>query len=522
MLEPSAVIQNRWVAGPSFSVLAVAVAAGMVVSPIVTLAAVVVITAVGCGFVLASRLQGAWLSGLGIMLVGYVVLGKGFAYIGLPPLYVGEVVVAWGILAAFLGGGMSAALRSPVTWCWAALALDGTVRTLPYLQMYGMDAVRDTVVWAYGLVALLVAAFLVRSGRLSRVPESYARILPWFLLWLPCAVLIQTIAEPAIPRLPVSGMPLLNVKWGDAAVHLAGVSSFLLVGLHDLAAQRRGVAGRQWKEWVLWLLWFVGVGLTGSASRSGLLSVLAATFVVVLLRPQSLRKLGKAILIIATVFVLTFSFDIEFNLGVKGSRTIGPNQIMSNFRSALGIEEQGGNEQLQGTKNWRLEWWNGIIDYTVFGPYFWTGKGYGINLADDDGFQGTGSEVLRSPHNVHMTILARAGVPGLTLWAILHGLFCVGLVRAYLRARRLGLHWWAAFDLWILAYWTAFLVNASFDVFLEGPQAGIWFWSLVGVGLALIEYQKRCLPAGHLQMEKGRSDRGGLIRAPAMIHRRQQ
>ena len=30
-----------------------------------------------------------------------------------------------------------------------------------------------------------------------------------------------------------------------------------------------------------------------------------------------------------------------------------------------------------------------IIDYTVFGDYFWTGKGFGISLADDDGFQGT-------------------------------------------------------------------------------------------------------------------------------------
>ena len=29
------------------------------------------------------------------------------------------------------------------------------------------------------------------------------------------------------------------------------------------------------------------------------------------------------------------------------------------------------------------------FDYTVFGDYFWTGKGFGINLADDDGFQTT-------------------------------------------------------------------------------------------------------------------------------------
>jgi hypothetical protein len=36
----------------------------------------------------------------------------------------------------------------------------------------------------------------------------------------------------------------------------------------------------------------------------------------------------------------------------------------------------------------------------------------------------------------------------------------------------------------ILAYWLAMLVNASFDVYLEGPQGGIWFWSVFGLGLA--------------------------------------
>jgi hypothetical protein len=37
---------------------------------------------------------------------------------------------------------------------------------------------------------------------------------------------------------------------------------------------------------------------------------------------------------------------------------------------------------------------------------------------------------------------------------------------------------------WIFAYWLAALVNASFDVYLEGPQGGIWFWSVIGLGIA--------------------------------------
>jgi hypothetical protein len=33
-------------------------------------------------------------------------------------------------------------------------------------------------------------------------------------------------------------------------------------------------------------------------------------------------------------------------------------------------------------------------------------------------------------------------------------------------------------------------VNASFDVFLEGPQGDIWFWSLFGVGIVISQLSR--------------------------------
>jgi hypothetical protein len=38
----------------------------------------------------------------------------------------------------------------------------------------------------------------------------------------------------------------------------------------------------------------------------------------------------------------------------------------------------------------------------------------------------------------------------------------------------------------VLVYWAAVMVNSSFDVYLEGPQGGIWFWSVFGIGLTII------------------------------------
>jgi O-antigen ligase len=209
-----------------------------------------------------------------------------------------------------------------------------------------------------------------------------------------------------------------------------------------------------------------------------------AMLVVLSMRPLS--KWGKVALIAGVLTVVFFAIDLEIDVPGK-ARKVSPQQLLANLESVTGSSTR---DYLEGTKAWRLSWWNDIIDYTLFGDYFWTGKGFGINLADDDGYQLGTDLPLRSPHNGHLTVLARAGIPGLILWMFLQGTFAVSLLRAYFHARRVRREWWARIDLWILGYWMAFTVNGAFDVFLEGPQGGIWFWSLFGFGLAALEEQR--------------------------------
>src|SRR5205823_3428657 len=124
--------------------------------------------------------------------------------------------------------------------------------------------------------------------------------------------------------------------------------------------------------------------------------------------------------------------------------------------------------------------------------YFWTGKGFGVNLATDDGFQVSQDESLRSPHNIHMNVLARMGVPGLFFWGFMHLTWLYGIVDAYLRSRRRGHQNWCGLFLFLFAYYLAFMINGSFDVFIEGPMGGVWFWTIYGTGVgALWVYRNR-------------------------------
>src|SRR5689334_18023514 len=134
----------------------------------------------------ASRLPGWFLQLLWALLVVYAVLGKGGAYLNVGGVFVGELVLAFGLVALLLGGAVrDLPFDSALAWGIVAFGAWGAMQTVPYIATYGMDALRDAVVWGYGVYALLVAALLARTGWTARVIERYGAWLLWYPLWVP-------------------------------------------------------------------------------------------------------------------------------------------------------------------------------------------------------------------------------------------------------------------------------------------------------------------------------------------------
>jgi hypothetical protein len=442
-----------------------------------------------------------FLGSLWILLLGYALLGRSFAYLGAPPIFVGELMLAFGIVAALVSRALPAVARCPVTWLIAALAVCGAVGTLPYLGLYGADALRDAVLWGYGAFALLVAACVLSTGALPAIVRQYSRWVMVFAAWPVCLVTINRLMGQDTLHMPGTGLPFFSSKPGDVGVHLAGAAAFVLVGLSGELSG--GEHSRPNRRRVFWGAWTTSLAFVAALSRGGFIAATTALFVLAAVKPIAIgrRVAASALLAVAAGAVIVL---VSATFGEPGplasttqERSISPGQIVENVLSISGRQSAG---DLTNTRTWRLDWWRQIVDYTVHGPYFWTGKGFGINLADDDGFQVARPDEapLRSPHNGFLTVLARMGVPGAVLFGILQVSFATSLLLAYLRAQRAGAHWWARLDLWILSYWAAFLVNALFDVFLEGPQGGICFWCLMGLGIAVLESQRRDLPRAGL------------------------
>ncbi len=432
--------------------------------------------------------QGARLHGMtrtvlalfGLVLLGYAYAGRGFAYLGIPPFYIDSLLLVVSGFYLFLRlGWILNSTDSTVLLVYLFMAW-GLVRTLPYIPVYGMDALRDSVIWSYGVVAILVGYLTSRISLEPHATHWYARWMGWFPLWAPLAQLVYWLYGEILPRYPWGpggGVPVVNPKGGDVAVHLAAILAFWL--LIQPYWRERGIQMRLF--WPGWLAGFVMVAFMGRAAFLTLASVIF--FLALHVHPA---RWMRVVVLVAIVVILMGLADVTVDVGLV--RAISVKQLLTNVMS---IFEESGSLPGYGSARWRLTWWNEIVGYTLFGPYFWTGKGFGINLADDDGFQVTPDGSLRSPHNGHLTVLARAGVPGFLLWTFLLGTLMVRLWLSYWRWRSRGERFQAGLRLWALSYLIAAIINAAFDVYLEGPQGGIWFWSIVGFGLGLLIKERK-------------------------------
>lgn len=403
-------------------------------------------------------------------IAAYATTGKGFAYAGLPPIFPGEMILAAGLFT-LVWPRFSLACFLPVPHIVLLLAIGWvTVRTLPYIGLYKVDALRDSVIVIYGLYAFVAANLIVeKPSRIDRAVRWAGNFFVMYGYALLALYVMQSVLGSSMPVWPVSDAPFLIIRGGEAAVHLSAAAVFALLGFRRFA-----------RTWTVMLV--ITIAFICAISRGGMLSIVIPVIVAGLLS-QRIVPLLKLVAVAAPIVAVLYVSDVEISVP-QTDRTINVGQFVENTVSIFGSSN---TNTLDGTKEWRLRWWQTIVDYTFHGPYFWTGKGFGINLAEADGFtlEPGADSALRSPHNGHMTVLSRAGVPGLVLWILLNGSWIAMMVKTAIESRLRGDDAWSRLFVFVLCYNLAALIDASFDVALEGPMIGIMFWVTFGLGSGL-------------------------------------
>src|SRR5262249_20930543 len=134
------------------------------------------------------RLLRAYVTTHCVWFVLYTFLGKGFAYAGWPPLYVGELLLLFALLTIFRTHLLWSLLSTRLGIIMAIFLAWQFVCTVPHVGEYGLDTLRDSVIWGYALFAFVAGALVLRlRGFLRVVLQRFNRFAILYLFIGPAA-----------------------------------------------------------------------------------------------------------------------------------------------------------------------------------------------------------------------------------------------------------------------------------------------------------------------------------------------
>ena len=387
----------------------------------------------------------------------YIYLGKGIAY-----GYFAELLLLIGILLLIKQRRSVNLMKGNTSYILYFLLFINIFYLARGLVHFGiMETIRDSFILNYIYFVFILLLF---QETIEELLKSIFKIYKYYPLVIFSLYMISL--NDFIGNISIFGdVHLLFFKFGDIGVHLFVAFILQITNLNQY---------KKPFDLINYLFIFILFSVASSYSRSGMLSFIIAFFVFYYFLKDSTVKnqLRTFVKYVPIVFVISLLFLSKFKVADNfQGRTVGVEQVALNFTSIFSTSEEGG---LNDNKLWRLLWWGQIIDYTFNGPFFIAGKGLGISLADDDQILTTDLEGdLRSPHNFSLSVLARYGV----------FIFFIWLYWNFLQLKRIKTINLSKLQLVIICIQIAFLFNANFDVFLEGPMGAFPFWVFVGIDL---------------------------------------
>ena len=386
----------------------------------------------------------------------YVFLNKGVAY-----TYLVEALWLFGILILLMHRKKVELIWNKTTKLILFFIFICCIYILRGFAKYDiLDLIRDSFIFQYGWFVFILFLF---KDKIEQVWETLFFIYKWF----PFVALLNFILQYFVPFFetvtPFGGIPILLYKNGDMGVQLL-ISTLLLLYTFEKKPLK-------WRV-LLSLVIALDFLILASYSRSGIVAFLSSMLCFIYFNKDIQLKSRVRLLLKYLPVILLIVTPIYINIKVTENfqgRSVGFEQIKNNFSSIIGGTTDATSED---NVVWRLVWWAKILDYSFSAPNFFIGKGLGMSLATDDDII-TLDENLRSPHNFHLNIMARFGILIFLIWTYFLIQVLKPLFKKQLIARRLL----------IGCILLAFLINASFDVFLEGPMGAFPFWTWIGLYL---------------------------------------
>ncbi len=435
-------------------VLCAASGVALTVAPLSTAAAIVAAVA---AVTLARSGSLAW-SALLLVLGGSLVLGYGFANVGVPtpwiPIPITELLLLALLWAVAARPFMQ---RIPASFALAACFLGfAGIRLLVDYPVWGRDAVRDFT-FPLELSFLLVGYWAAVTFGIPRL----VRPLGWIFLACVLYSLLYPWRDELAAVSPTVGLqrpvPLLGSYSAAGPAAAAALFYFALVrpfGRLSLIPAGAAIAViLMVQSRGLYLAIPLAATVTGLIARrsNGVASRLAA---------------GLLVGVVAAFGVMAFA----------PAGRLGP--VTPSFATSQLATLRGDAGPLAGSISHRREWMESVLQTVEEQPVGWLiGVGLGPDLAG--GFRTDQDAAVRKPHNDYLETYARFGIAGLGLFLAAIGLALFQVSRA---ARNASLGE-APFLWWVFAMSLVFLMIAATQPLLAFPYGTVPLFFALGVGV---------------------------------------
>ena len=389
-----------------------------------------------------------------LVLLFYIFFNKGVAY-----SYSAELLLVIGIFILFINRkNFEIGIEKKHILIGIFIFVSSLFILVGVFQYQILNVLRDSLAFQYAWFTLIIYFF---KNEYDFIWQKIIQIYKWVPLVIFLNFFLFYFIFLYLPPINIFGdQNIITYKNGDKSVHL--LISTILMFLYTNKYSKKWVVAN---TILITINFLILLAFTRSGSVAYILSLFSFFFFSKeKILNESIRKILKYVPIIMILGMSLFiAIDIQ---GDAQGRTITLSQITDNFSSIVSSDIDG---SLTDNKIWRIVWWAKLVNESFTLQHFFVGKGLGMSLAGNDILNS--DENLRSPHNFHLTILARFGYIVFIAWVIWLILIFKPLFTRKLAGKTLA----------ITSILLAFIINGSFDVFFEGPMGAFPFWTFVGL-----------------------------------------
>jgi hypothetical protein len=384
----------------------------------------------------------------------YVFFNKGFAY-----SYMAEILLIASIFILFINRKQFEICIDRKQIILSIFIIISFLFILFGVFQYSiLNVFRDSLAFQYAWFAFIIYFF---KNEYNFIWQKIIEIYKWVPLVLFLNFILFYFVFLYLPPINIFGdQSIILYKNGDKSVHL--LISTILMFLHTEKYSKKWLVANT-------ILIVINFLILLAFTRSGSVAYIVALFSFFFFSKEKIvnDSIIKILKFIPIIMILGIGIFITIDIqGDAQGRNITLSQITDNFTSIVSSDIDG---TLTDNKVWRLIWWAKLINESFTLQHFFVGKGLGMSLAGNDILNT--DDNLRSPHNFHLTILARFGYIVFIAWIF----WLVSIFKPLFTRKLTGK------TLAITSILLAFIINGSFDVFFEGPMGAFPFWTFVGL-----------------------------------------